>query len=587
MRDRTALHLAGCLALSVVLALYQLGERPLSSPAEARYALIAREMLERGDWVQPRLNGVRYYEKPPLLYWSVAASYRLFGQNEMASRLPSAVSYIATVAVTFFLAHELLGASAAPLAALVLATSAGPLLYGRSLFTDTLFGLWLAVSFLGLVLTVRGRRGLLGPLLFWSGLSLAGLTKGLVGIVLPLGTASTCWLLFGRKRLPHDLRPLLGAAIVSLVLVPWHLLLAARDPAFMRFYFVNEHVLRFFNAREPVDYTPLSIGGFWLATALWLLPWSLFLPAAIASPDLRRGLALPLAWSVWVLAFFTTSASRLEYYALPAFPALAVIVAAYWRRAIDARPAPAGARVAAWIVLGIGVALVPWLVSSRESTAEFLTSLITLLDGVYRDYLVAHPDVSFAVVERCLRLIRPFAVFILLFGGAALLASRLSRARLAFTIWVLGAVGLVWFAELGHRLVAPDRSQRDLAPIIRALWEPTAELVVWGTYEDYCGVSLYTGYPTRMLDSARGDLLFGYRRGDASGLFLTREGFERLWASNGRVFVVGDRGLDIPGAVLLAAGPRSMLVTNRPPPLAFRHGEDPSRRPPDKESGGS
>src|SRR3989442_4285865 len=90
-----------------------------------------------------------------------------------------------------------------------------------------------------------------------------------------------------------------------------------------------------------------------------------------------------------------------------------------------------------------------------------------------------------------------------------------------------------------------------------------------------------------MLDSARGDLLFGYRRGDAWGLFLTREGFERLWASNGRVFVVGDRGLDIPGAILLAAGPRSMLVTNRPPPLAFRHGEDPSRRPPDKESAGS
>src|SRR3989442_1147602 len=132
--------------------------------------------------------------------------------------------------------------------------------------------------------------------------------------------------------------------------------------------------------------------------------------------------------------------------------------------------------------------------------------------------------------------------------------------------------------SLRHRLVAPDGSQRDLAPIIRALWEPTAELVVWGTYEDYCGVSLYTGYPTRMLDSARGDLLFGYRRGDASGLFLTREGFERLWASNGRVFVVGDRGLDIPGAILLAAGPRSMLVTKRPAPLAFRHREEPSRR---------
>src|SRR2546421_10625124 len=83
MSDRTALRLAGCLVLAAALAFYQLGERPLFSPAEARYALIAREMLDSGDWVQPRLNGVRYYEKPPLLYWSVAASYRLFGQNEI------------------------------------------------------------------------------------------------------------------------------------------------------------------------------------------------------------------------------------------------------------------------------------------------------------------------------------------------------------------------------------------------------------------------------------------------------------------------------------------------------------------------
>jgi len=109
-------------------------------------------------------------------------------------------------------------------------------------------------------------------------------------------------------------------------------------------------------------------------------------------------------------------------------------------------------------------------------------------------------------------------------------------------------------------------SQRDLAPIIRKLWEPRAELVVWGNYEDYCGVSLYTRYPTRMLDGAGGDLLFGYHKGDAPGLFLTREEFERVWASSGRVFVVGDRGRDrdLPGAVLLAAGPRFQLVTNRP-----------------------
>src|SRR5256886_16323461 len=94
-------------------------------------------MPDDGDWVQPRLNGVRYYEKPPLLYWSGAASYRLFGQTEGASRVPSAAAYVATVAVTFFLARELLGAATAPLAAPVFATSAGPLPFGRALLSPT------------------------------------------------------------------------------------------------------------------------------------------------------------------------------------------------------------------------------------------------------------------------------------------------------------------------------------------------------------------------------------------------------------------------------------------------------------------
>jgi 4-amino-4-deoxy-L-arabinose transferase-like glycosyltransferase len=565
MSPRAWLPLAGCLVLASVLAFYQLGARPLSSPGEARYGLIAREMLDGGDWVQPRLNGVRYYEKPPLVYWSVAAAYRLFGQNEAAARLPSAAAYVATAAVTFFLAGELLGASAAPLAALVFATAAGPFLFGRLLSTDTLFVLWLAVSLLGLVLVARGRRAPLGPLLFWGGLSLAALTKGLAGVVFPLGTAVTYALLVGPRRLLRDLRPLLGATIVALVLVPWHLLLAARDPDFLRFYLVNEHLLRFVNAREPLDYTSLSIPGFWLATALWFLPWSLFLPAALASPDVRKDLALPLVWSAWVLLFFTLSAARLERYAFPAFPALAVVVAAYWRRAMDARSGPAGVRVPAWTVFGVGIALLAWLVASRQSAAHLVTWLVTLLDSVYREYFASHPEAAAAVVEGCLRLVHPFAVLLLVLGGAAALASRRPRARLALAIWLAGAVGIVWFVELGHRLVAPDLSQRALAPIIRVLWEPRAELVVWGTYEDYCGVTFYTGYATRMLDGTRGDLLYGYRRGDAPERFLTREAFERLWASPSRVFVVGDRGRAIRGAVLLAGGPRSVLLTNRPP----------------------
>ena len=559
------LTLAGCVLFSAVLAFTALGTRPLVSPGEARYALIAREMLESGDWIQPRLSRVRYYEKPPLLYWCVAIAYRLFGQNEMASRLPSAAAYVATVAVTFFLARELLGDSAAPLAALIFATSPGPFLFGRFLSTDTLFVLWLTVSLLGLALAMKRPRRLLGPLLFWGGLSLAGLTKGFVGLVFPLGTAAICSFIFGPKPLARDLRPLLGAAIASLVFVPWHLLLSARDSDFLRFYVVNEHVLRFFNAREPLDYVSLSVGGFWLATVLWFLPWSLFFPAALGSADLRSRLVIPLVWSAWVLVFFTVSAARLERYSLPMFPALAVVVAAYWGKVIDSRrSAPAGVRVPAWVVLGAGVALLSSLVAFRDSAVELIVSLMTLLDSVYREYFASHPEASWAVARECLRLVRPFAVLVFLLGVASVLASRLPRPRLGFSIWWAGAVGLVWFFELGHDLAAPDLSQRDLAPIIRELWEPEAHLVVWGTYEDYSGVAFYTPYPIQVLDGARGDLLFGSRKGDAPGLFLTNEEFKDLWATSDRVLVVGDRTLNIPGAVLLAEGPRSVLVTNRP-----------------------
>src|SRR6266542_7153472 len=142
VRPTLSVSLVGCVLLPAVLAFSGLGARPLISPAEARYALVAREILESGDWIQPHFNHVRYDEKPPLTYWCVAASCRLFGFTEFASRLPSALAYIGTVLVTFLLASELVGNGTAPLAALIYATSLGPFLFGRFLFTDTLLVFW-------------------------------------------------------------------------------------------------------------------------------------------------------------------------------------------------------------------------------------------------------------------------------------------------------------------------------------------------------------------------------------------------------------------------------------------------------------
>lgn len=566
-RAPVLLWLLACLAVASLLAFRELGTRPLLSPAEARYALVAREMVESGDWIQPHLNHVRYYEKPPLLYWAIAASYRLVGVSEIASRLPSALAYVGTVGVTFLIGLAIIDTGGAVIAALVYASSIGPFLFGRFVFTDTLFVFWLTVSLLGLVWIARRRGGLGPPILFYVGLSLAGLTKGLVGIVFPVASAATWWLFFGDRRLFREFRPVLGAAIVAGVFVPWHVLLAGRDPSFLYFYIVNEHILRFLNTREPIDYTPLSITGFWLATFLWFSPWSFYLPGALASAfrDRRGRLALPFIWAAWVLGFFTLMASRLEYYGLPALPALAVALAHYWQRLA------AGERQRGWlwlpgaILFAIALALPPAMFLTADRGSAALTSLISNLDGYYREYFIGHPGESFALVEGAIRLAAPFMLLLLVVAGGVSLAVYRSRLRLAFAVWIVGLVPLLTIVDLGMQLVSPDRSQHEFARVVRAEWAPGADLVVFGNYEDYCGISYYTGYPTRMVEGFGGDLLFGYRKGDAPGLFLSRAEFEREWASPRRVFVVGDKSLTLPGAWALAESPREVLLSNQPP----------------------
>ncbi len=526
-------------------------------------------MFESGDWIQPQFNHVRYYEKPPLLYWSVATSYRFLGVNDFAARLPSALAYVGTSGVTFLLGLELLGPEAAPMAALIYATSVGPYIFGRFVFTDTLFVFCLTSSLYGLALVIGRRSRWAGPLLFSTGMSLAAMTKGFVGIVFPVATAGTFWLLLSDRRLLRDLRPVLSSLIVLAVVVPWHVLLEVRDPSFLRFYVLNEHILRFLNARVPIDYTPLSVPAFWLSTCLWLLPWSLFLPGLIADRKARRGLALPLVWSAWVLGFFTLNASRLEYYALPAFPALAVVLGGYWKRITASGRGDAGAAIPGLTLLGLALILLPPLFLFPDHSSAFLTSLVANLDGYYREYFFEHPGAAFPLVAGALTLAKPFTVVLIFVGGAVLLALRAARARLCFAIWIVGLVPLLMIVDRGMRLVGHDRSQREFARIVSANWSPGVELIVAGDYEDYCGISYYTGLPTKMFNAAGGDLLFGYSKGDAADFFIDRNTLDRKWNSETRVFLLGDKSLKIPGAIALAEGPRDVLLSNRPltPPL--------------------
>jgi 4-amino-4-deoxy-L-arabinose transferase-like glycosyltransferase len=563
-RSRPALFvsLAGCGLFAAVLAFSDLGARPLISPAEARYALVAREMLESGDWIQPHFNHARFYEKPPLTYWSVAASYRLFGFTEFASRLPSALAYIGTVLVTFLLALELVGRRTAPLAALIFATSLGPYLFGRFLFTDTLLVFWLGVSLLGLARTIQRPVSVAGPLMLYLGASLAGLTKGLIGLLFPFAAAAAYAFLLGGRDFLRRLRPGLGLSIVAIVFLPWHLLLAWKDPEFLRFYFLNEHFARFFSRRDPINYTPLSVPAFWTSTLLWMFPWILFFPSALPRRRGRwsRRLALVWIWAGGIVLFFTMTGSRMEYYALPAFPALAVILGSGWRRFLTSGRRASAILVPSLIVASVGMAVVPIVFLSERNGAGALTNLVSSLDGYYREYFAAHPKASMVFGAELLREARPFPIVLLMLGATTFLILRMARPRHAFAVWVVGLVPILGLADRGMRLVANDRSQRAAAAIVDQNWTPRARLVVAGDYEDACGITFYTGRSTQVLGGPGPDLLFGYRHGDAPEVFLTPRAFLKTWESSDRVFVLGSRNLMLPSATVLLEGPRCRLL---------------------------
>ncbi len=564
------LALLACVAFAALLTLPGLGTRPLYSAGEVRNALVASEMLDRGDWIQPHLNGARYYEKPPLIYWSIAGAYTLFGRSEFAARLPAALSYLLTVGLVFVLAAELLNRRGAVAAALIFAIAAAPYHFARFVSLDTVTTAALTLAIVGLTMASRAdRRGppptpasaWLGAAAFWLGASLAGMTKGLLGFAFPLATAVLYAATVGGWVTARRLRPAFGAVIVALVWLPLHVAIAWRDPAFLPFYLLNEHLYRFLNIREPIDYAPLSIPEFWLTTLLWFFPWALLLPAAAAHAwRERRRLAIPALWALWVIGFFTAAQSRLEYYGQPAYPACAVLIAAWWQ-ASARRPAQRGLVIASAALFGLGAA-VAWLVWLRPEAHTDITGLVAAADGYYREYFQKRPERSFFFGHEALQIGRPFALWLLALGASALVALGWRRPWLAFACWIACLTPALAVFDRGIMLLVDDRAQRHAAEIVAARIQPGDALAIVGTYEDAAGLTFYTRLPTLMVDGADGDMLFGLRQGDVPERYLDGAQFDALWHSPRRVFAMAQIEKAPSDGTVLLESPRHRLMVN-------------------------
>ncbi|HXM89028.1 MAG TPA: glycosyltransferase family 39 protein, partial [Candidatus Acidoferrum sp.] len=308
--------------LAAILYLPGLGRPALWEPDEGRYAEIAREMVVSGDYVTPRDDFELYFEKPPLVYWANAASIKMFGVNEFAVRLPAALFSIAQVCATAALADAMLGASAGFFAALALALS--PLFFGFARFAtlDPALAFFLTAALAAFYFAARddsfsqpsARRWML---ISAAMLALGTLAKGPIALLLG-GAIPLAWLAT-EKRLREVARmPLVACGLIyAAIVLPWFILVEARNPGFLRFFFIHEHLERYTTSSEhgwgPWFFIPIVIGGAWPWIFFVPLGWSAMradndnpLPEQTPNPSGRQSAARFLAiWFVVILVFFS------------------------------------------------------------------------------------------------------------------------------------------------------------------------------------------------------------------------------------------------------------------------------------------
>jgi len=333
------LRLAIYALLAAIIYLPGLGRPALWEPDEGRYAEIAREMVVSGDYVTPRDDFELYFEKPPLVYWANAASIKLFGANEFAARLPSALFSIGQIVVTAALAEMMLGPATGLFAALALALS--PLFFGFARFAtlDPALAFFLTTALAAFYLAAREDSFSRPSARRWTLISAAmlafgTLAKGPVALLLGGGIALV-WLAVERRLRQIAQMPLVWCGLIyAAIVLPWFILMEARNPGFLRFFFIHEHLERYVSSSEhgwgPWFFIPIVIGGMW--------PWIFFVPlgwSAMRADDTlpnsapassRRSAASFLAiWFVVIFVFFSIPRSKLGTYILPALPPLAVI----------------------------------------------------------------------------------------------------------------------------------------------------------------------------------------------------------------------------------------------------------------------
>ena len=527
----------------------------LMDDVDAVQAQISRNMLTSGDWVTARLDGIPYLEKAPLIYWLIAICFKIFGAYDWAARIPVVLAALALAWVTAAFGAWAFGKRAGFYAGLCISTCIGLFLFTRILIPDVMLTASIALSLWAFLRTLDDDepRSRMWALVLAASLGVSLLLKSLIGVVFPVGAAVVY---LGVTRQTFDaktwkrLHPFSGLAIVLLIAAPWHILATLRNPpyfdftmhsapgeyhGFLWFYFINEQLLRFLNLRYPRDYNTVPRLYFWLLHLVWLFPWSVYLPAAIKlnyRPIDRAGKTrlLALCWTGFVLVFFTFSTTQ-EYYSMPCYPALALLIGSAMAAGGDW--VRRGTRVLCAILAVSGVAALGLFFAVKGyPTPGDISSALSQHPGAYTLSLGHMGDLtipSFAYLRAPLLL----AGIAFLLGAFGTLRATGQRAFLAAAVM---AVLFFQAARMALVVFGPFLSSRPLAEAL--LHAPSGKLMVDHHYYTFSSIFFYTNREALLVNGRFNNLVYGSYAPGAPDVFIDDQQWKTMWLEPQRCYLV-------------------------------------------------
>jgi len=531
----------------------------LFDDVDAVQAQIARNMLTSGDWVIARLDGVPYIEKSPLVYWLIAFSYHVFGIHDWAARIPIALAAVLLAWVTYRYGRWAFGGRAGYYAGIVLATCVGLFLFTRILIPDVMLTLTTCLGFWAFQRATDSDESELQKRI-WAAVLAASLgagvmLKGLIALVV-VGGGIFVYLLLTKqlfsRNIWKNLHVVSGAVIFLVIAAPWHVIATLRMPpylvftmhagpgeyhGFFWFYFMNEHVLRFLNLRYPRDYDTVPRPLFWLLHFVWLFPWSVYSASVLRQnfrPTDRAGRTrlLALCWAGFLMVFFTFSTTQ-EYYSMPIYPALALLLGS--AMVADDSWTRWGTRVLGVItaLCTVCIAVLLYLVRNAPAPGD-ISEALHQHPGAYRLSMGHIGDLtipSFAY----LRLPLAIAGIAFLLGTFACWFLRGRRAYLGIAVMM---VLFIHAARLALVVFDPYLSSRPLATAL--LHAPNGQLISNGAYYEFSSVYFYADRNLLIWNGRKNNLEYGSYSPGSPPVFIDDSRFQSFWNSSNRYFVLTD-----------------------------------------------